>query len=396
MAIVFVHGVSNRAGPAYEARKALIGRFCETHLAGLLLGESTLETASPLFPYWGGDAADFRWDNASLPTGSFDALGASPVELSFRPIVASLVERLPKDDVQSEPLFKLARQDSVTAVEQLSAILLDPQVPGSAADKAAFIVAAQRFALQGNAQPPAGIVNDQQWVQWLGSAVQTAHGGESLGLFGDISNSLAAGAQLVKNAVVGAGEQLVDRAGNIVSSLLVTWGREPLNTNIGRFVGDIFVYLDKRGSPGQPGPIPKVVLGAIQTARVQHPHEPLVLIGHSLGGVILYDLLTSFVPDIPVAAFVTVGSQVGFFEELKLYRASDPAIGKPNRVKRPPNIQRWINVFDPVDILSYRCSSIFNDVLDFQYDSHTHTLQAHGAYLEQDRFYARLRERLSV
>ncbi|HKO59293.1 MAG TPA: hypothetical protein VJ276_25730, partial [Thermoanaerobaculia bacterium] len=61
----------------------------------------------------------------------------------------------------------------------------------------------------------------------------------------------------------------------------------------------------------------------------------------------------------------------------------------------PPNIRRWINVFDEVDIFAYACGKVFDRVQDFQYDTQTYTIKAHGAYFDQNRFYERLRTKIN-
>jgi hypothetical protein len=67
MPIVFVHGVATRKNAAYEkevrARVALMRSF--------LLTPFGLKSDKVKFwnPYWGGDAAEFAWEYASLPSG---------------------------------------------------------------------------------------------------------------------------------------------------------------------------------------------------------------------------------------------------------------------------------------------------------------------------------------
>ena len=94
--------------------------------------------------------------------------------------------------------------------------------------------------------------------------------------------------------------------------------------------------------------------------------------------------------------FVSVGSQVSHFEEMKRFIASDTTIPSAAQkfAKTPDNIKHWINVFDEVDIFSYACEKVFDRVNDFHYDTETYTIKAHGAYFEQDRFYERLRARI--
>ena len=56
------------------------------------------------------------------------------------------------------------------------------------------------------------------------------------------------------------------------------------------------------------------------------PDDPLIIVGHSMGGIILYDLFTSYVPtlmnDLVVDHYVTVGSQVGFMQEMDHFPAN--------------------------------------------------------------------------
>jgi len=131
-------------------------------------------------------------------------------------------------------------------------------------------------------------------------------------------------------------------------------------------------------------------------------NEPVVLIGHSLGGVILYDLISNpsgsdLAADFKASLLLTVGSQVGVFEEFKLYESSKADFSAANnrKVPRLGNIESWMNVFDPVDLLSFRCAPIFEGATDYVFSSVTGLLSAHSAYFGRPQFYARLRERLS-
>src|SRR5204863_1948564 len=101
-----------------------------------------------------------------------------------------------------------------------------------------------------------------------------------------------------------------------------------------------------------------LVLKAFDKARAAAPDEPFVIIGHSLGGVITFDLLSHYRPELEVDLFVSVGSQVAHFEELKLFKASDKSIGTPKRATTPANIKRWINIYDEVDIFSYAAERV--------------------------------------
>ncbi|SIN44424.1 hypothetical protein [Micromonospora cremea] len=176
-----------------------------------------------------------------------------------------------------------------------------------------------------------------------------------------------------------------------ISALRVLSGRP-----VSHLVGDLLTYLARRGTPADPGPIVRTVLDDLRAAAAEAgPGRPLVVIAHSMGGNIMYDLLTHFAPDLRVDTLVTVGSQVALFEELKLFGESDPSISGADgfRVRRPAAIGRWINLVDRSDLLGYQAGKVFDGVEDYGYP--THAVWAHSAYFRQPNFYARLGRKLA-
>jgi pimeloyl-ACP methyl ester carboxylesterase len=172
-----------------------------------------------------------------------------------------------------------------------------------------------------------------------------------------------------------------------------------------RFLGDVFVYIlqRERGSVEQPGPIVSTVLDALQAAWDGRTKEDprLVVVAHSMGGNIMYEILTHYLPgrgsEIRVDVLVTVGSQVGIFEEMKLFAASDPAIPRDparDRVQKPAAVDRWLNVFDRNDVFSFAAGAVFDGVEDFSYSTGKGLLGAHGAYFALPSFHRRLEARL--
>jgi hypothetical protein len=287
------------------------------------------------------------------------------------------------------------------AVDVMSRLLAQDAKDAEAEKVASFIVATQGYA---RLNPhPVWLVNvntDAQLVNRLAQEVKAsqpvAAAPEALGAFDFITNPLAAAAAKLRIAAKSAAGDVFDRAGDFASTKLVGWARESMNGTLGRFFGDIFIYFNERGDKNAPGSIPRLLLSAFDEADKASPvGEPVVIIGHSLGGVITFDLLSHFT-DREVDLFVTVGSQVSHFEEMKLFHSSDKTV--PSAAQKlattATNIKRWINVFDVVDIFSYSAKRIFDRVEDFGYDTMTHTVKAHGAYFEQDRFYDRLRHRI--
>jgi hypothetical protein len=126
------------------------------------------------------------------------------------------------------------------------------------------------------------------------------------------------------------------------------------------FVGDVMLYL-ARGAE-----VRRFVHSAIMQACALRPAEPLVLIGHSLGGVIAYEYATdpAFADRPPIDLLVTVGSQVGLFAEYGLLQVVAPPIERGASAVAP--ITRgsdlrcaWLNVYDPDDFLSFPIGRVF-------------------------------------
>jgi hypothetical protein len=131
--------------------------------------------------------------------------------------------------------------------------------------------------------------------------------------------------------------------------------------------------------------------------------RPIKAIGHSLGGVILFDLAVSTSgPPVWLSHLVTLGSQASFFH--LQHRRSDSVreyAGKP--VTLPPMLQAWTNVLDDDDWLSFAVGPIFRLAggtipRDLWVDntagaySDLFTLAAHTSYWGNDEVHAILRE----
>jgi hypothetical protein len=395
MSLVFVHGVNNRKSPSYDAGVLAKERFFQKHLAGATIGGKKLAPApSVSFPYWGDLGTSFRWDMASLPRGEMQDLGGSP-DIDLQPILAHLRDAFP--DLQSDqPLAALAKKRLSLAVDVITDLALRSTQQGDEQAIADFVVQLSAYA-EANPSPSwlAAVQTDEQLLATLNSNLNEEPEVQAMGGLGGIFNKIALVGVRFKQAVKSMAGKAIDHAGDFASTKLLASTRDSLNAVLGRFFGDVFIYMDARGNAASPGQIPKIILKAFDESRQAAPNEPFVIVGHSLGGVITFDLLSYFRPDINVDLFVSVGSQVAHFEEMKLYKVSDANVKAPQKAKTPANIKRWINVYDEVDIFSYTADRIFDRVdIDARYDTQTYTIKAHGAYFEQDRFYQRLRTRI--
>jgi hypothetical protein len=111
--------------------------------------------------------------------------------------------------------------------------------------------------------------------------------------------------------------------------------------------------------------------------------------------------VSSLLPNDPDRSHVKVdfwcatASQVGFFEEAKLFLASEPRYRTGRPVPFPQrNLGVWWNVWDHNDFISFSAADIFQGVDDEAYDSGMSLLAAHGGYLKRPGFYRRCAEKL--
>lgn len=394
MPIVFVHGVNTRESASYDAQVEVTKDFLREHLAGATVNGKTLNSPDQIsFPYWGDLGTTFAWHMASLPRGKLQALGGV-AGADLRAIAATLKDSS-RTELGDEPLLAIAKQDFGLAVEVLASLILEAPPTGKAKEVAQFAVDIQTYA---RSEPSPSWLNnlmsDEQFVGSLKQAVETDSSIQAQGL-GDWFNAVSTAAQRLKDSVKGLAGKAANSAGDFASSKLLGWTREPLNENLGRFFGDVFIYFDGRGDATDPGPIPQRILQDIDAAAGQAGNEPLIIIGHSLGGVITFDLLSHYRKNLEVDLFVSVGSQVAHFEEIKLYHSSDNSIGLGAKAPTPDNIKHWINIFDVVDVFSYACDDVFDRVdVDAEYDTKTYVVKSHSEYFKQARFYERLRARI--
>ena len=117
-----------------------------------------------------------------------------------------------------------------------------------------------------------------------------------------------------------------------------------------------------------------------------------------MGGQIVYDALTSFLPGDPdpvlrdarIDFWCATASQVGFFEEAKLFLASKATYKTGHEVPFPQaHLGVWWNVWDHNDFLSYTVKNIVNGVMDESFDSGMSLIEAHGGYVRRPSFFRR-------
>ncbi len=115
---------------------------------------------------------------------------------------------------------------------------------------------------------------------------------------------------------------------------------------------------------------------------------PVVLVCHSLGGIIALDTLIAD-PLPQVRLLVTAGSQGPFLYE----SGSLPTLEHPAPL--PPHVPAWLNLYDPRDLLSYLGAGLFpGRVTDVAVDSRQPFPAAHSAYWTNPEVYRHIVDRL--
>ncbi|MFD7834344.1 alpha/beta fold hydrolase [Streptomyces sp. NPDC059761] len=116
---------------------------------------------------------------------------------------------------------------------------------------------------------------------------------------------------------------------------------------------------------------------------------PVVVVGHSLGGIIALDTLVG-TPLPQVELLVTVGSQGPFLYE----SGALPGLSHPEPL--PRHVPDWLNVYDRRDLLGYLGAGLFPDrVTDVEVDNRQPFPAAHSAYWTNPAVYREIAARLS-
>jgi hypothetical protein len=162
--------------------------------------------------------------------------------------------------------------------------------------------------------------------------------------------------------------------------------------------------LDRRGTSAAPGDIPRRLLRALDAAwrnKIARDGEPLVVLTHSMGGQLVYDAVTHFLPNDPARQHIKIdfwcatASQVGFFEELKLF-LEKPSTQLPQKTPFPSgNLGCWWNLWDHNDFISFTARDVFEGVDDESFHTGASLVGAHSAYLKRPRFFRRLANKLT-
>lgn len=165
-----------------------------------------------------------------------------------------------------------------------------------------------------------------------------------------------------------------------------------------RFLGDVFVYLH-HGRTAAPAIYERVrngILALNGRKNTNGEREPFIVVTHSFGSEILYDLLASeALSDVTIDLWVTVGAQTSLFAEMVLFSSIPlplPSDTSAFNLGRPKNVHKWINFYDVADVLSYLHEPVFGPsaVKDIPVRAQANLTNAHGHYFTDPAFYERI------
>jgi hypothetical protein len=390
MPLVFVHGVANRIDGAYveetAAREALFTQFVTKGWSRTDGGPARI-----IQPFWGNDGASLAWGGASVPNGArvAERFGPGRAEGLLPEVVSQIV---PEGTHPRGRIVATARKSLGDALDLLwtAAFLASPESARELAE--AYAVMLPSSAEDAEPAWMESVTDDEAFAVRLCRVLEdvyertTASDRESFGRSG-IRAALMSGVERVRDIVL-------DGVTMPVADVL----RAELTPRITDFLGDVLTYYRQRTAEDGTGPgIDGKIAEVLREANAERgPRDPFVVVAHSMGGNIAYDLLSGRLADegLTVDVLVTVGSQVAFFEELSLFAPHPPDVpGVAGlRLPMPRAVRRWLNVYDMNDLLSFRAEPVFDGVEDYSFRSGR--LRAHSAYFLMPGFYARLAERL--
>ena len=119
--------------------------------------------------------------------------------------------------------------------------------------------------------------------------------------------------------------------------------------------------------------------------RIKEMQQPVIIIGHSLGGVASVDVLATEDLLKHVILLITVGSQAPYFYEINALQSLERGEELPEHF--PP----WVNIYDLRDFLSFVGDKVFpGRVHDYEVNNRQPFPESHSAYWRNQATYDRI------
>ena len=438
MPLVFIHGVNTRNTDEDYARAVAARRSMFEQLVMPTLvkkGFPNFSVAEDI--YWGDLGVNFGWHLRSIPdTKVLQSLGPEAAAAQNLDIMQLVSEAQPSPSGVEKlgpefPLAAAARKDPAALVRAIfapEADLFAPQglrppavgMTESDIEKATsqgehlglMLIAVELLALDVEKQPELvqGATDTEVLdkiekevmarYQRLAQPKLEAQASETQKL-GSFGNAIGWAIDHLKGAINAAKKAAgfaVAETERGASLALLKGARDSVSRRGLRFLGDVFVYLH-HGRTGTPA-INDRVKNGIQSLNGKKndkdEREPFIVVTHSFGSEILYDLLISHqLDDVTIDLWVTAGAQTSLFAEMLLFADLPqplPADTSKYALGRPDNVKKWINFYDAADVLSYLHEPVFGAeaVQDIPVRAQANLTNAHGHYFADPGFYERV------
>ena len=389
--IVFVHGTSVRgvtSASTLDKLTAGLARWPSVHVHPCIWGDVLGGPQPSLIP--GGDhVPTSATDPIKRQEATWTRLDLDPLhDLDLLALAASARTVPRRPPLPGEPSAEREFDGLITLLERdqrLAALLHDLRLSPSFAAALADVSSASstRSLVLGTR------VGGADWPT-LAEAIAESVVARLLGLAADVELARAERRNLVAHVVAALhGGQLGGLKTTLGQSLelfmrlggnrVIERYRVPLNAAASPFVGDILLYL-ARGE----------LLRSFIVDRVAKAKPPVVLVGHSLGGIACLDTLAER-PVEGVSALVTVGSQGSQLWQMNAL----PSLAYGSSL--PDTLPQWVNVYSRHDLLSYLAEPVFpGRVRDVEMASVGSMPAAHSAYFDDARLYALIAELLHL
>jgi len=111
-----------------------------------------------------------------------------------------------------------------------------------------------------------------------------------------------------------------------------------------------------------------------------------------MGGQLFHDAISHFAPndpslaDLQVDHWITCGSQVSFFAEMRLLKGQAD-LRAPQKMARPAKVTAWTNFYDCNDLVGFVMSPVFEGVSDIEYNTGYGLALAHTGFLSRPSFF---------
>ncbi len=124
---------------------------------------------------------------------------------------------------------------------------------------------------------------------------------------------------------------------------------------------DLAYYYNKKtfilDRDGQKKNLRKILMGKLIQELKNHRDKKIMIIGHSMGAIICYDVLRnirSFIPNIEIEQFITIGAPLSYAIVRKHQFLSLKDGHHRSKLRTPSAVKSWFNFSDPTDLACYR------------------------------------------